>query len=113
MGGKRPRSSMAPMIVLERGKPLLGIGSPGGTTIIGAVANALVARLVDRLPLQSAVDLPRVISRNTGSNLVETPLCVIYPDACSGLRDAGYGVSVYAPGTLVQAAEIMRTAGIK
>ena len=43
LGGKRPRSSMAPTIVLEAGKPLLGIGSPGGSTIIGAVANSLSA----------------------------------------------------------------------
>ena len=57
VGGKRPRSSMAPTIVLERGRPLLAIGSPGGTTIIGAVTNALMARLVHRLPLQQ-VRLP-------------------------------------------------------
>src|SRR5207244_141159 len=33
-GGKRPRSSMSPTIVLSGGRPLLGFGSPGGSTII-------------------------------------------------------------------------------
>src|SRR4051794_8712117 len=34
-GGKRPRSSMAPTIVMRQGKPFLVLGSPGGSTIIG------------------------------------------------------------------------------
>ncbi|MEM8539280.1 MAG: gamma-glutamyltransferase, partial [Pseudomonadota bacterium] len=38
--GKRPRSSMAPTIVMENGKPVLAIGSPGGSRIIGYVAKS-------------------------------------------------------------------------
>ncbi|GAM65941.1 gamma-glutamyltranspeptidase [Vibrio ishigakensis] len=38
--GKRPRSSMAPTIVLKDDKPYLAIGSPGGSYIIGYVAQA-------------------------------------------------------------------------
>ena len=41
--GKRPRSSMSPTIVMKDGKPLLAIGSPGGSQIIGYVAQALIA----------------------------------------------------------------------
>ena len=37
-GGKRPRSSIAPTIVLRNGKPFLALGSPGGATIITTVA---------------------------------------------------------------------------
>src|SRR5947209_2735960 len=33
-GGKRPRSSMAPTIVLRDGNPFFTVGSPGGATII-------------------------------------------------------------------------------
>ena len=33
-GGKRPRSSMAPTVVLKEGKPFLITGSPGGSRII-------------------------------------------------------------------------------
>ena len=42
-GGKRPRSSMAPTIVMKDGKPYMAVGSPGGSRIIGFVAKTLVA----------------------------------------------------------------------
>ncbi len=43
--GKRPRSSMAPTIVLDKGKPFLAVGSPGGATIITTVLQILVNRI--------------------------------------------------------------------
>ncbi|MFQ5764786.1 MAG: gamma-glutamyltransferase, partial [Rhodospirillales bacterium] len=46
MPGKRPRSSMAPVLVLDgQARPVMAIGSPGGTRIIGYVTKALVAAL--------------------------------------------------------------------
>ena len=36
--GKRPRSSMAPTIVMKDGRPVIAVGSPGGSSIIGFVA---------------------------------------------------------------------------
>jgi gamma-glutamyltranspeptidase/glutathione hydrolase len=44
-GGKRPRSSMAPTIVLKGGKPVVALGSPGGATIITTVLQLLLDRL--------------------------------------------------------------------
>ena len=44
-GGKRPRSSMSPTIVLRSGKPFLALGSPGGSTIITTVLQILSDRL--------------------------------------------------------------------
>jgi gamma-glutamyltranspeptidase/glutathione hydrolase len=41
-GGKRPRSSMAPTIVLKNGVPVMALGSPGGSWIIHYVAQALI-----------------------------------------------------------------------
>ena len=43
--GKRPRSSMAPTIVLDDGVPFLALGSPGGSTIITTVLQMLINRL--------------------------------------------------------------------
>jgi len=40
--GKRMLSSMSPTIVLKKGKPCLALGSPGGSRIITAVAQAIV-----------------------------------------------------------------------
>jgi gamma-glutamyltranspeptidase/glutathione hydrolase len=64
-GGKRPRSSMAPTIVLDRERNLvLVLGSPGGSRIIGFVAKTLVAALDWNLDAQAAIDLPHIVNRN-------------------------------------------------
>ncbi|MGP3691339.1 gamma-glutamyltransferase [Streptomyces sp. IBSNAI002] len=62
--GKRPRSSMSPTIVLDGGKPMLAIGSPGGSTIITTVLQTLVNRLDLDMTLQQAVSAPRISQRN-------------------------------------------------
>ncbi|WP_028024269.1 gamma-glutamyltransferase [Enterovibrio calviensis] len=61
--GKRPRSSMAPTIVMRDGKPYMAVGSPGGSRIIGYVAKTLVAHLDWGLDIQSAIDLPHLVNR--------------------------------------------------
>ncbi|GHG89158.1 gamma-glutamyltransferase [Pseudodonghicola xiamenensis] len=61
--GKRPRSSMAPTIVMAEGKPVLAIGSPGGSRIIGYVAQAIVAWADWGMDVQQAVALPHAVNR--------------------------------------------------
>ncbi len=61
--GKRPRSSMAPTIVMKDGKPLLAIGSPGGSQIIGYVAQALIAYIDWGMPVEVIVAQPHLINR--------------------------------------------------
>jgi gamma-glutamyltranspeptidase/glutathione hydrolase len=57
--GVRPVSSMAPTIVVERGRPRLVIGGSGGTAIPSNVAQVLLAVLAhDKTPAQ-ALALPR------------------------------------------------------
>jgi gamma-glutamyltranspeptidase / glutathione hydrolase len=69
-GGKRPRSSMAPTIVLDAaGEPTLLIGSPGGSQIIGYVAQALVGALDWGMDPQQAVAMGHVLSRNGPAEL--------------------------------------------
>lgn len=71
-GGKRPRSSMAPTIVLdEAGNLVAALGSPGGSRIIGYVAQALIAILDQGLTMQAAFDLPHHINRNGATDLEE------------------------------------------
>ncbi|MGL4575317.1 MAG: gamma-glutamyltransferase, partial [Burkholderiaceae bacterium] len=64
--GKRPRSSMAPTLVLDAsGKRVEAVvGSPGGSLIINYVMKTLVAMLDWNLPPQEAIDLPNFGSRN-------------------------------------------------
>ncbi|MBF9001109.1 MULTISPECIES: gamma-glutamyltransferase [Vibrio] len=61
--GKRPRSSMSPMIVLHDKQPYLAIGSPGGSRIIGYVAEAIIAHLAWGMDIQQAVSLPHILNR--------------------------------------------------
>jgi gamma-glutamyltranspeptidase/glutathione hydrolase len=64
-GGKRPRSSISPTIVLRRGRPWLGLGSPGGATIITTVLGLLVERIDRGSSLAAAIAAPRLSQRNT------------------------------------------------
>jgi gamma-glutamyltranspeptidase/glutathione hydrolase len=69
-GGKRPRSSMAPTIVFDQtGIPALLVGSPGGSQIIGYVAQALVGVIDWQMSPQQAVASGHVLSRNGPAEL--------------------------------------------
>jgi gamma-glutamyltranspeptidase/glutathione hydrolase len=69
--GKRPRSSMTPMIVLDRdGRFVLALGSAGGSRIIGDVLQTVYLTLDENLPLQAAIATPRLLNRN-GATEVE------------------------------------------
>ena len=58
--GKRMLSSMSPTIIAREGRPILVLGSPGGRTIINTVLGIVVNHLVHGLPIQKAVDTPRL-----------------------------------------------------
>ncbi|WP_298839405.1 gamma-glutamyltransferase [uncultured Roseobacter sp.] len=61
--GKRPRSSMAPTIVMKDDAPVLAIGSPGGSRIIGYVAESIIAHLDWGMNIQEAVSVPHAVNR--------------------------------------------------
>jgi gamma-glutamyltranspeptidase/glutathione hydrolase len=61
--GKRPRSSMAPCIVLDKnGRFVAAVGSPGGPAILAYNLKALVGFLDWKLPMAQALALPNLIS---------------------------------------------------
>jgi gamma-glutamyltranspeptidase/glutathione hydrolase len=65
--GKRPRSSMSPVIILDREGRLVGaLGSPGGTSILAYNAKALIATLVWGMPMRDAFALPNLVARGNG-----------------------------------------------
>ncbi|MFD3488582.1 gamma-glutamyltransferase [Streptomyces sp. NPDC058665] len=73
--GKRPRSSISPTIVLdERDRPLLALGSPGGATIITTVLQTLTGHLDRGLPLVDAIAAPRASQRNAAATELEPGL---------------------------------------
>ncbi len=61
--GKRPRSSMAPTIMLKNNKPYMAIGSPGGSRIIGYVAQTVIAHTQWELDIQQAINQPKLLNR--------------------------------------------------
>jgi gamma-glutamyltranspeptidase / glutathione hydrolase len=69
--GKRPRSSMAPTIVLKDGKPAFTIGSPGGATIITTVLQTIVNHVDLGMTMDQAIDAPRLSQRNAKETSVE------------------------------------------
>ena len=70
--GKRPRSSMAPTVVLDKnGKLLMAIGSPGGSTIIGYVTQTIIGVLDWGLDIQAAINLPHAVNRNGATDIEE------------------------------------------
>lgn len=112
-GGKRPRSSMSPTIVLRGGRPVLAVGSPGGSTIITTVLQILVSQFDFGMSLPEAIEAPRLSQRNTPTTLVE-PEFLETPEAAA-LQARGHlftttpeigaatGIA-FLPGGLVQAA---------
>jgi gamma-glutamyltranspeptidase/glutathione hydrolase len=90
VGGKRPRSSMTPVIVFRDGKPWLTTGSPGGSRIIGIVAQLLVNVIDHDMDIQQAINAPRVNAQNGPLSLE-----VLYPkrkELEEALRSRGWKV---------------------
>jgi gamma-glutamyltranspeptidase/glutathione hydrolase len=98
--GKRPRSSMAPTLVFERQPngdrtPRLAIGSPGGSRIIGYVAQATSAVLDYGMSAQDAVALPHILSRGKAVELERHPAYeAAVAELEAGLKALGHEVKV-------------------
>jgi len=89
--GKRPRSSMSPTIVLLDGKPVLVIGSPGGSRIIGYVAQSIIAFIDWGLDVQAAVAMPHRVNRFGTFDLEEGPTAA---QLQAGLELIGFKVNI-------------------
>ncbi|MCZ4279883.1 gamma-glutamyltransferase [Kiloniella laminariae] len=119
-GGKRPRSSMAPTIVLKDGAPVLAIGSPGGSRIINYVAGALVNILDFGMDPQVAISQPHIVNRNGATDVEENTKAVAMISALQTkgqeikVRDLNSGLQaiLIRPGELIGAADPRREGSV-
>jgi gamma-glutamyltranspeptidase/glutathione hydrolase len=123
--GKRPRSSMAPTIVLKNHKPLLAVGSPGGSTIITTVLQILMNRLDLGMTLPEAVEAPRATQRNTAQTAAEQAFIdrygaalkargqdlVLFPGPPAGVIGSATGLEFLGGGKVEAVAEKVRRHG--
>jgi gamma-glutamyltranspeptidase/glutathione hydrolase len=54
---------MSPTIILRDGEPVLAIGSPGGSRIIGYTAKTIISYIDWGMNIQEAISSPHVINR--------------------------------------------------
>ena len=102
--GKRPRSSMSPVIVFDGRKPVAAFGSPGGSTIINSVAQ-MAQNLIDHdLDVQEAVDAPRI--SQTSANGSTSYEAGVSEQVVAGLRGLGHTLNPSADIGAVQAVVI-------
>lgn len=95
--GKRPRSSMTPVLILDRQGRLVGaIGSPGGSSILAYVAKALVGTMDWGLSMQEAIALPNLVVRG---ETVGADTDLIAPDIRDALAAAGMALKPNATET--------------
>jgi gamma-glutamyltranspeptidase/glutathione hydrolase len=90
--GKRMLSSMTPTIVEKEGQLWMVVGTPGGSTIITAVAQTILNAYEFKLSMQEAVNAPRFHHQWLPDALI------FEPDAFSastikGLKQKGYLIS--------------------
>lgn len=125
--GKRPRSSMAPTIVLKDGAPFLALGSPGGSTIITTVLQTILNRVDLGMTISEAIAAPRASQRNTAKVTAEPAFIAAYGpelapfehqftpsgDAFTSAAEIGAATAIeFGPdGRLVAAAEPVRRGG--
>jgi gamma-glutamyltranspeptidase/glutathione hydrolase len=82
--GKRPRSSMSPTIVLADGRPVLALGSPGGSRIITTVMQMLINRIDLGMTIEEAIAAPRATPQNSARTTAEQGFIDRYGTALSG-----------------------------
>ncbi len=85
--GKRPLSSMAPTIVLANEKPFLVLGAPGGTRIPSAVLQVILNVIDFHMPVQDAVDFPRIHAQGTNTLADLAEIQRVSPDTARLLID--------------------------
>ncbi len=115
--GKRPRSSMSPTLLFKGDKPYAALGSPGGSTIITTVTQTILNLVDFKMPLDQAINAPRISQRNGSTTSLEAnaDATLIAALTARGQKfaapaeiGAATGIVFNPDGTLMVAAEAVR-----
>lgn len=91
--GKRPLSSMSPVIVLNRdGSPWFALGSPGALTIASTVAQVLVNLIDYKMSLRDAIEFPRIHHQHLPDRVDAEPGALVR-DVAERLRAMGHALN--------------------
>lgn len=96
--GKTPLSSMSPTVMIDPdGRPILTVGSPGGTGIFGTVTQIIMNIVDHRMGIQEAIEAPRLRVSPYGPLLdrVRILLEEVDPEVFLALEAMGYEVELY------------------
>jgi gamma-glutamyltranspeptidase/glutathione hydrolase len=116
---------MSPTIVLKNGRPLLAVGSPGGSTIITTVLQILVNRIDLGMTLPAAIEAPRATQRNTVQTAAEQAFIdkygaalkakgqdlILFPGPPAGVIGSATGLEFLGGGKVEAVAEKTRRHG--
>jgi gamma-glutamyltranspeptidase / glutathione hydrolase len=102
--GKRPLSSMTPTILLKDGKPVLVVGTPGGSRIITTVLEIIINVIDHGMALKDAVDAPRIHHQWLPDTLAAEP-SALSAETVKSLTKMGYQVVPLEPWGTGNAAE--------
>jgi gamma-glutamyltranspeptidase/glutathione hydrolase len=94
--GKRPLSSMTPTIVTQGGRPVMVLGTPGGSRITTAVLHTVLNVIDYGMNVQEAVDAPRFHQQWMPNPTLVEPFA-LSPDTRRILEGMGH---VFAPSRL-------------
>jgi gamma-glutamyltranspeptidase/glutathione hydrolase len=94
--GKRPLSSMTPTLVFKADKPVLVVGTPGGSRIITTVLEVIVNFIDHGMTLQEAVDAPRIHHQWLPDNIGAEPFA-LSADTVKTLTGMGYKIVPLEP----------------
>ena len=94
--GKRPLSSMSPTIITKDGKPVMVVGTPGGSRIITAVTHTILNVIDYGMNLQEAIDAPR-FHQQWLPDLTNVDNYGLSPDSRKILEDMGHKLGAPQP----------------
>jgi gamma-glutamyltranspeptidase / glutathione hydrolase len=100
--GKTPLSSMSPTIVTRDGKPVLVLGTPGGSRIITTVLQTIINVVDFQMNIQEAVDAPR-IHQQWLPDMTKTEPYALSPDTRRMMESMGHRFENSEPANHVDA----------